>query len=269
MFLPESIDLGHSEKYTLSVRIKPNGFMFAICEYGNSKNYCLRETTFSEGDNLLSNLQRIVFDLNFLTQEFRQTNVIIVSSDYELIPATYMETKEKDSLYNFTQTTRAGHVLSGLIDKEDIVTLFNIEAGIYEFLCRNLWNPQFYHHSNLIANHCENKELQSVQKAKMYINFHDEFMDILCFSLSGLTHSLTFENEPPMNQVYFILKLWEACEFDQINDCVYIIGKPDDMIIIRLQEYIKNIERLNPPSEIYLWSEDAQKAPLDLLTLAL
>lgn len=269
MFLPETIDLGQSEKYVLSIRIKPNGFMFAISEPGAGKSYCLRETTFSANDNLQSNIQRIIFDLNFLTQEFKQTNVIVVSSTYEMVPADYLETKEKEQLYNFTNTEKAEQILSGLIGKQDIVTLFNIEKEIYEFLCRNLWSPHFYHHTNLLISLFENKGKAANKASRMYLNFHDNFMDIFCFSSSKLIHSLTYENEPATNQIYFVLKLWEKCGFNQLEDFIYIMGKPDELIIIRLQEYIKHIERLNPPSEIYLWNEDAQKAPLDLLTLAL
>ena len=63
--------------------------MFSISDPETKENYCLRETSFSMSDNLLANIQRIIFDFNFLTQEFKQTNVIFVSSSYDLIPARY------------------------------------------------------------------------------------------------------------------------------------------------------------------------------------
>lgn len=269
MFLPEKIDLAQSEKYILSIRIKPDGFMFSISDPENGSVYCLRETTFSENDKLLNNIQRIVFDLNFLTQEFKQTNVIIVSSDYEIVPAAYFNAKDKGQMYKFTHSTEIGHLVSGLIEKQDIITVFNMEKDIYEFLARNLWNPYFFHHSNLLVNLFENRGGVMGSRSKMYVNFHDNFMDVVCFLGSKLIHSLTYENETPANQVYFILKLWENCGFNQLEDYIYMTGRPDDLVVIRLQEYIKNIERMNAPSEIYLWNEDAQKAPLDLLALAL
>ncbi|WP_419034423.1 DUF3822 family protein [Dysgonomonas gadei] len=269
MFLPENIDLGQSEKYVLSIRIKTDEFMFSISDTDNRKGYCLRETTFSANDKLLSNIQRIIFDLNFLTQEFKQTNVIIVSPDYELVPASYFNIKEKEQLYNFTHNQEAGQLMSGLIDKQDIISLFNVEKDIFEFLSRNLWNPHFFHHSNLLINLLEDKGGVINSRSKMYLNFHGSFMDVICFSGSKLVHCLTYENEPAANQVYYILKLWENCGFNQLEDYIYISGKPDELVVIRLQEYIKNIERINAPSEVYLWNEDAQKAPLDLLALVL
>ncbi|WP_029903793.1 DUF3822 family protein [Prevotella sp. 10(H)] len=269
MFLPESIDLGHSEKYVLSIRIRPHGFTFSISDPEDGRNYCLRETSFSEKDNLAVNIQRIIFELSFLTQEFKQTNVIIVSSDYDLVPAPYFMVKEKDQLYNLTHTQQEGHILSDLIEKQDIVTLYSINDEIFGFLSRNLWDPHFFHHSTLLINLFENRGAANPNKSKMHLNFHENSMDVICFAGNKLVHSLTYENEPAANQAYFILKLWEICGFDQLEDIVYITGKADDLLIIRLQEYIKNIEQVSSPSEIYLWSEDAQNAPLDLLALSL
>lgn len=243
--------------------------MFSISEPGVGKNYCLRETKFSTTDNLLSNIQRTIFDLNFLTQQFKQTNVVIVSKDYTLVPANHFNLKEKDNLYNFNHLDKSGHIISSLIDNQDIISLFSIDKTLFEFLSRNLWTPRFYHHSGLLINLFETKSKTSGNTSKMYVNFHDNIMDVICFSGTKLVHSLTYENEHAVNQLYYILKLWESCNFNQLEDYLYISGNIDDIILSRLQEFIKNIERINAPSEIYLWNEDAQKAPLDLLTLAL
>ena len=269
MFLPENIDLGQSEKYILSIRIKPDGFMFSISEPETGKNYCLRETSFSITDNQLSNIQRIIFDFNFLTQEFKQTNVVIVSKDYDLIPAAFFDSKEKEHLYDFTHAHKSEHIISGLIENQDIISLFNLNKEIFEFLSRNLWAPHFFHHSNLLINYFENKSKLTGDVSRMYLNFHNNFLDVICFTGTKLIHSLTYENEPMMNQLYFILKLWEQYKFSQTEDYLYIIGEPEKQLVSLLQEYIKNIEQSNTPSEIFLWNEDAQKAPLDLLTLAL
>lgn len=270
MYLPETIDLGQSEKYVLSIRLASNGFMFSISEPGIGGSYCFRETTFRDSDDLKSNVQRIVFELSFLTQEFKQTNVIIASNKYDLIPELYYDKKQKEILYNTTHVDKSYCVLTSHIASQEIYNLFDIEDSVYEFLSRSLWNPQFYHHSGLLIDMFEKKTKASETKLKMFLNFHDSFMDVLCFSGSKLLYCQTYENEAPTNQLYYILKIWEKTGFDQLKDYIYLIGKSDDLIINRLQEYIKNVEQMNAiPSEVFLWNEDARKAPLDLLSLAL
>jgi len=269
MFLPDNIDLGQSEKYVLSIRIAQDSFMFSIVEPGNEKAYCLRETTFSPNSNLLDNVQRIIFDLNFLTQEYKQTNVIVVSDEYELVPASYFDIKQQKNLYDFTHSDKSGHLLSGLIEEQDTIVLYNLDKDIFEFLSRNLWTPYFFHHSQLMIDWFDKKGRLMGTTSKMYIYIHDDLMDIFCFRGQKLIHSLSYKNETIQNQLYYILKLWEKCGFDQFEDYVFFSGNADEFLKSKLNEYIKHIEIANAPSEIYLWHEDAQKAPLDLLTLAL
>lgn len=269
MFLPESIDLGHSEKYVLSIRIKPSGFMFSITDPDSRRNYCLRETTFSGDGNMLENVQRIIFELGFLTQEYKQTNVVIVSKDYDLVPASYFDRKKKEHLFNYTHFDKSDYILSGLINTQDVIMLYAVGEDLHHFLSRNLWNPVFFHHANLLIDLFGEKSKIKANKSKMYLNFHDDLMDVFCFSGTRLVHSLTYENESPDNQAYYILKLWERFGFDQMQDYIYMAGRNDAQVMARLQLYISNIERIDPPGEIYLWNEDAQKAPLDLLALSL
>ena len=99
-------------------------------------NSCVRK--------LKSNIQRIIFDFNFLTQEFKQTNVIFVSSSYDLIPARYFDLKDKEHLYNFTHVEKASHLSTGFIKNQDVTTLFNLNKDIFDFLSRSLWAPHFF-----------------------------------------------------------------------------------------------------------------------------
>lgn len=269
MFLPESIDLEHSEKYILSIRIKSNGFMFSITDPENVKNFCLRETIFSSEDNLLSNVQRIIFELNFLTQEFKQTNVIFVSKGYDLVPASYFDKKEATDLYNFTHFDEADYTMSALIDSQDTMVDYRVDKNVVDFLSRSLFAPNYFHHSNLLIHWIDKKTKFLKSKSRMFVSFHENMMDICCYSESRLIHSLSFENENPANQVYFLLKLWEQCGFSQQEDTLYILGEADRLVIARAQLYINKIENLTWAGEITSWSDDAKKAPLDLLILSL
>ena len=269
MFLPESIDLEHSEKYVLSIRVKSNGFMFSITDPENVKNFCLRETTFSSEDNLLSNVQRIIFELNFLTQEFKQTNVIFVSKDYDLVPASYFDKKEARELYNYTHFSKVDHTMTGLIDSQDAVISYKVDKDLVDFLSRSLFSPNYFHHSSLLINWIEKRAKFLRAKSKMFVSFRENRMDVFCFSGSKLIHSLSFENENPANLVYYLLKLWEQCGFNQQEDTLYILGEAERLVVARAQLYINKIENLTWAGEITSWSDDAKKAPLDLLILSL
>lgn len=267
MFLPETIDLARSENYHLSIRITPTGFMFSISDPKNVKNYCLRETTFSIDASLYDNLQRIFFELSFLTQTFKKVNVIVVSKDYELIPDKFFNPKKEIEFYNFTHHSKANHALDSKNENHANTTVFKIEGSILDFLNRSLVNPRYFHHTNTLTRLFENKA--STVGNCVFLNFHNQYLDTLTFVNGILIHSLTYDDEVAANQIYFVLKLWEQTGFDQLKDHLFIAGNADENMTTKLQKYIKNVEELSKPSELHFWSTDAQKAPLDLLTLAL
>lgn len=269
MFIPENIDLGQSEKYILSIRIEPTRFMFSISEPNHGKSFCLRDTTFSAGTSLLSNIQRIVFDFNFLTQEFLETNVIIVSPEYDFVPSAYINSQPKTEFYNLVHTDKAERVLCNGNEKYSCTNQFKIDEDVYEFLSRSLFNPKYVHHTSLLLDLFGDKSKSVSLVSKMFLNFHGNLLDIVCYKHSKFMHCLTYADQPASNLAYFILKLWEKYEFDQFTDQLYIAGKPESELKFKLQEYIKNINPVDKPREVYLWNEDALKAPLDLLTISL
>lgn len=269
MILPEYINLEQSEKYILSIRLKTSQLIFSISNPENTKHYCLREVYFSSGKDLLSNIQKVIFELNFLTQPFLQTNLIYVSADYDLVPNEYFESKKKKELYNLVHIDKNRYVLSDDNKGEDFVTLYGVEESVYDFLLRNLYNPQFFHHSTLLIDYFKDKGMIAPSVSRMFVNFHNDQIDVICFTHSGVLHCLSFIDESPINQLYYILKIWEQSNLNQMTDYLYLVGDPNEIVKNGLYEFVKNIECMGIPSEVFLWNEDAQKAPLDLLSLSL
>jgi len=273
MFLPNKIDLGCSEKYILSIRIKADSFMFSITDPENDANYCFRETELAVDQTLLENIQRIVFDFNFLTQHFRETNVVFVSSEYEIIPRHYDVSKKREAMYQFSHTENEEDISKILMSSENVdqqtVTLYPMNKALYEFLSRSLYNPVFYHHSQLLMKCFYDKSGVVDAANRMYLYFHEKQMDVFCFSGQKLMHAIGFQEGTERENLYYALKMWESVAFDQHNDQVFIAGRCDREIASCLKEYIRHVAAYSLPSEVFLWNGDASKAPLDLLMLSL
>lgn len=272
MFLPDNIDLGKSENYILTIRITPNGLAFSIHEPRMGGNYCYRETSFSKESDRLSNIQRIIFDYNFLTHVFKQTNVVFVSKEYDIAPQYLFEKNKKEALYNFTHQEQVEQVLISPDPIQQNITFFNADKEIYKFLMRSLYNPHFFHHSNLLMKYIEGKNRMTEKRSKIYLNFHNEFLDVFCYDeKSNLLHPITFQQENEHNLIYFILNIWDKCNFDQSEDYLYILENfagSDKHVLPLLRDYIKHIETVGVPSEVEFMGTDSKQAPLDLLILA-
>lgn len=271
MFLPDNIDLSQSENYMLSIRISPDRWAFSIRRPEIGDDFCYRETSFSKDTDILSNIKRMIFDFNFLSQIYLQTDVVFVSQDYEVVPQYLFEKNKKRELYNFSHYKKADHIITGTERIQNNLLLYSVDKEIYEFLMRSLYNPQFSHHADLLLGYADRKNRITENSSKMYLNFHDKFVDISCFdSSSQLLHATTYHNEPTQNIMYHILNLWDKCGLDQNKDFLYIMESSNQTEIeiqTLLKDYIKRIEQIGTPSEVEFMGEDARKAPLDLLIL--
>lgn len=270
MFLPPTIDLGHSEKYILSLRIKPTEFMFSLTEPNAGRNYCLRSTTFdNSNESLLESVQKIIFELNFLTQQFKKTNVIFVEPEYKIVPSQLFDPKHKETLFNFSSVNKKSLVLADELPQFRANNVYKTDPEIHNFLTRSLFNPHFHNHISPLIYLLEGRAKSTSINGKMYINIHDDLVDIICFSGHKLLLAVTYEYLTEQEKAYYILKIWESLAFEQMKDHLLIAGELEDSVLDVLRDYIKNIERVASPSEIFIWHPDAQKAPLDLIALSL
>lgn len=271
MFLPDNIDFEKPDNYILSIRITPSVFSFLIYEKRVGGDYCFRETVFKKELDVLTEVQRIVFEYNFLTLPFSQTNVIIVSKDYELIPDYLLEKNKVKTLFNFTHNEKADKILFSDLTIQDNLILFGIQEDLYTFLMRSLFNPQFYHHTNFILKHIEEYRSTIKNRPSLFLYFHDQFTDIFLYDKSfNIISNNTLENESDLNTLYQILNVWDKADLDQVSDAIYILDSDRNerhLCVNFLRDYIYNIKSnkiLN--SVLFQMNGDTDsKIPVDLL----
>lgn len=268
MQLQEEINLEHPENYTLSIRITPAVFAYCIYETETKKVSRYNKIPFTPENDDLNEIQQIVFDSDFLSHPYGKVSVIFVSNDYDLVPQYMIKKDKKDALYNFTHLAPAKQILYCSDIIQQVVTVFNVEEEVYKFLSRNLYNPQFYHHSNIMMQYMEEENKKSENSPKIYLNFHDEFVDIYCYNeLSQILHGLTFKGQNERSMVYHILNIWDKCGFDQKTTPLYILGgynTPNIYVTSKLSEYIKNVKKLPVTKVMDITKKDEPDVSLPL-----
>lgn len=274
MFIPDDIDLGQTEKYILSIRISETEFSFSMHEPIVNGTFCYKTAQLPKEASHLNEIQSIIFDYNFLIQRYKQTNVLFVSDDYELVPEYLRETSTTNTLYNFTHEKKFNQILVSPSTIQEKAILFGANEEVYKFLVRSLFNPLFFHHTDPILRFIKEKNRMTEQKNKMFLHFYDNSIDIICYNKNSiLEHIVTLSDKSEYDQIYHILNIWEKGGFDQKNDLLYILTNnrtaKQQAIIKTLKEYINKVESVGLPNELDLLNiQDECKAPLDLLILS-
>jgi hypothetical protein len=271
----ENVVIEHPEDYALLARVTPSEFAFCIYELSSKSVSLYNSVSLSDETNIHDSIRHIVLDSEFLTLPYASIHAIYVSKNFDLVPQYLVQKDKKEELYNFTHTTPARHIMYSPVNIRQVVTVFDVEPGIYEFLSRNLSNPDFHHHTNVLMRYMERRNQLKSMLPCMYLNFHDDFTDVFCYGDKGqILHAITFEAENEMTLAYYLLNIWEKSGFDQLVTPVYVLDGyrvPNMFVTSKLREYIRHVEDISVPLELNaIQSKNELKTPLplDLLILS-
>ena len=268
--IPDSLILGNSEEYILSIRLWSDGLSFSVYDPNDKKSFIYREDLFNNAP-VSSNeeyLKDFFFKYELLSYTYKTTYVLLASSQYTIVPSSFVTIGEESSYLKFNFLQTAGHILNNQIPTVDSMVAFDIEENVYQFFLRNLTAPIFVHSIESLLPYWK-KESEMQTKNAMFVYLHNKKLDITCFSNGKLLFINSYSFNQLQDVVYLLMAVWQQQEFDQIVDKLYIQGNPalKNNLAIELNYYIKHITQTEMPSEVFFWGADALKAPLDLLTL--
>lgn len=268
MFLPENIDLAHSESYDLSIRLTPDGFSFCIYSVSDPAISHYQETGLGSKFSYTENIKRLIFDLGFFSQPFNSTKVTVVTSRYTLVPDLFFDQKRTKQLfqYNFHQVD--GVILHDIVSPGDCHLVYHLDEEVHSFLSRNLWNPSFHHVASTLLPLYQGRAAERDQRC-CFVDFHDEHISVACFNKGRLLSSNMFPATNERDTLYFIANVWEKSGFDQSSDALILSGNPGrrQAVMNELKELFHQVETLSLEPVTSLSEEQQRTLPTDILAM--
>lgn len=266
--ISDKLTSDHSEKYTLSIRLRSGGLSFSVYSPCIGESLYYKEVDFDASRSAFDSLKEFFFAHDFLSWNYKKIYMVCVSSKYTLVPTEMMSAKRTTALYSFNCEQQTGRCLSNTIKEAQTDIVYTMDDQMYEFCSRSLVDPQFVHY---MAPPLALWSKQSVLKkyTSMQVVVHDKLIDIVCISPEKLLFVNTFEYHQIDDIVYYILYVWKHVGLAQADDTLFLMGNLllCNRIIQLLQVYLKNIERMEIPSEAYLIGGDIARLPFDLIAL--
>ena len=267
MFLPENIDLAHSEKYRLSIRVASNEFSFCIYCPNNPAVFHFQETSLGNKLPHVEGVKKLIFDFGFFSQPFKETMVVLVSPQYMLVPDAFFDNKRKQELFDLNFYDTSGAVLSNEWKAGNCHILYNIDETLHSFLSRHLWNPTLQHQVVPLLDFFHHYEADC-GKNRCFVDFqhHDKSIVVVCFSAENkLLSANTFPTTGAHDVSYFVASVWEKWGFDQSEDRLYFSGNGDWYEPDILNKLIRNVETVELRSKVLMDVKQKKAIPTDVL----
>lgn len=266
MFLPENIDLAHSEKYSLSIRLAPNGFSFYFHCEDDPSVFHFQKTDLSNKLSYSDNIKKLIFDLGFFSHPFKKTTVIVVTPNFTLIPQSFFDPKLSKEIIDSNFHNISGITLYDYPEDKEYYILYNMDEDVHSFLKRHLSNPVFKHHTTSLLKVFNTYSVTENRK-KCFLDFHDGYASVLCYNEDKLLTANIFQTSNNADTTYYIASFWEKLELDQTKDTLFISGETDIHLVVTndLKKLINHVERVELNPKVSLTKEQKLTLPTNVI----
>ncbi len=235
--------------YSLSIRVKADGFSFIVTEDTSGDNLLCEDFKPAEGQTLPALLEEKLQDPAYTLYPYGRVRATIYS-DSTFIPQSEFDASQLPELYGIifpkldaSTTSIAYNHLAQL----DIVTAFPLRHDIRQAITRVYPDASFTCASSVvlgrIATFCKRQQLPD-NAVFAYVTPTQLFL----FSLCGeqLKFANTFPLDQPRDSVFYLLSVWKMLELNARHHHCYIAGENDsvDYLTEEARKFIQNVQTL-------------------------
>ena len=265
--IPDTLTSDISEKYIMSIRLRSGGLSFSGYAPSVGGSFFYREVEFDRSVSFISSLKELFFTHEFLTWSYKRVDVVCVSPEYTLVPSAFYDEKKCDQLLGYVFSSKESRCMSNELKELESELLFGMDEEIYEFCSRSLLHPYFKHYmSSLLIDWKRRSRFATCRQ--LYVVLEQKRMDLACYDRGKLLFQNSFRVDHLNDIAYYILYVWKQEGLDQQVDQLLLTGQSTSRldVIHLLKAYLRHIESVDIPSEMYLLGEDVAKAPMDLIS---
>lgn len=223
MILPDNIDLANSQKYSLSIRLIPDGFSFSIFSTAEPSVFFTKAIKFNNTQSYVDNLKRVFFEVNLFSQPYKKVVITSVSTRYTLVPDKYYDKRSQQKLFDFNFVETADKILSNKVELIDAHIIYDMDEEVYAFLHRTLWNGNYMHVTAHLLPVFTTHKANEFDK-RCFVELDDTMLTIVCFEHQRLLSVNSYTVNDQLDAPYHVVNIWEKLKLDQNKDGLFLSG---------------------------------------------
>ncbi len=232
-----SFDLLKSFNYTLSIRLIPSGFCFAVSDKEMNLLYYSCQDSFS-------------LDNEIMTKTFGQVYLCVDTNTYTLIPNPVYQPEQQEQYWNlnFGDLSPMEKLQADHVRRTDIVNLFSYP--IYDQhlmdLKKRIPSLRLIHRQSVQLSMATMHNKQTNNK-QLFIHVLNASFDVLCMEQGKVILANTYDYHNEDEFLYFVLNIFEQLKLDPHAVEVVVGGSPAGREKELLLKYLQNVQDDSQP----------------------
>jgi hypothetical protein len=243
--------LEKQDHYILFIRLGAEYFHYIIYSAFDEGN--IQEVTWKSDVSLsmTANLKRFLYEKSDINKPFKQVNVFIEGCRYITVPIELFDDEQAETLfYQSLPPCENETVRYNIIQSLNVVVIFGMDTNAYNLLSSSYPDAKFLSQMCPFIEYFSVKSHQGNNK-KMYLNLHDDAIDIFCFDHGKLLLVNSYSCRETSDRIYFILYAWQQVKFSQDQDEIWLLGNVPgrEELTQEVDKYIRHRYILNKSVE--------------------
>lgn len=238
-----SFDTSQTQNYTLSIRLLPSGFCFAVFD-NEKKLIALVDTNLkANASDDLPQCEKNISSLDLLQHNFAHIHFLVDSNQYTLLPQPAFIAREQENIWKLNFSTLAPNKVlqHDAIRLSGIENIYAIDKDLLNLL-QNAFDPQprLIHRLSVQITMAIMRNKQA-NRRQLFIHVNENYFDAILLDLGQVILANTYEYKTEDEFLFFVLNIFNQLKVDPYNTEVKVGGTTNDSLIRQLSKYIENV----------------------------
>ena len=265
------IDIQHPEFWTLQLNLRSDAMQYSLHDVDEENSLIVGTIALDlSAGSYLKALENAVYDNPVLLDVYNKVRVMVESEHFAILPPQFGDEGDAREVLEASFPDAQGDLGVCSLPRCKVAIAFEMPEGVLGFLQRTFNMPAVFHHLYPLCEHYKGHD-DNRGVACMHLNLHHDFIDILIVKNHALAMANSFHCDNANDTIYYTLHAWNTFGLEASKDELLLTGSKElrDRITPALREYISYVMPAIFPASALKIGQDAVKAPLELILLAL
>ncbi len=268
-WIDPSLNPANSENYALSIRVSPDGFVFATLDNRTKKFIAIEDYNFETPTvhagflpdfQFIRRLNKIISGQPLLQAGFEKVVVSVGSLPYTLMPTSLFDPEQRRTYLEFNhRLAENSHVYHLLASAPDQIVVFSIPGALDNWIL-NTWPGALRVPVPTTLIRCLTSMVKNYQAEfgnKCFLNIRRTSFDLLIFKHNQLIYCNSFEFATPVDLLYYVLFVLESLGMESQRTVLSLTGAVDagDEIHSLLVTQMEHV-RMTPANNYFAYSHE-------------
>lgn len=237
------MDFSLSEQYTLSIRLRTDGFSFSISSPIGDDEPLQTDYQPDESLSLTANLKQAIHTLTWWGKPFRRVNVLDGRKRFTLMPLELFDDEQAEEHFYYNHPHRDNEqVMYNILQRSNLVVIFGTDSSMCHYIRETYPNLRIYSQSSPLIEYFASKSRLGNNR-KLYVFMGHQGFEAFAFDRGRLLFGNHFDASDAADILYFLLYIWKQLDFEQERDELHLAGTltHKEQILPQLRKYIRQV----------------------------